>query len=108
MILIVSPVALLVDPAAAPLAPEPAAALLAQPARARAATQANEPAMRERDFMRVLLGEGLTGEKVWERVRFWVASPSEDSQVRVAVLRRAPPQQASFESGDEELGQERD
>src|SRR5450631_2024804 len=106
MILIVSPVAL-VDPAlAAPLDPEPVAALLAQPARARAATQAREPAVRERDFMRVLLGEGMRGGQVWERVRFSGGSPSQDGQVRVAVLRRAPPQQASFEPGDEELGQE--
>src|SRR5665647_2203488 len=64
MILIVSPVALAVDPdPAAALAPEPVAALLAQPARARAATQAREPAARERDFMRVLLSGGMTDEQ---------------------------------------------
>src|SRR5450759_3243400 len=64
LILMVSPVALAVDPApVAPLAPEPVAALLAQPARARAATQAREPAARERDFMRLLLSEGMTDEQ---------------------------------------------
>src|SRR5450759_4801223 len=119
MILIVSPVALAVDPdPAAALAPEPVAALLAQPARARAATQAREPAARERDFMRVLLSGGMTDEQGLSRgagvERGWsgcgvrVGHPSEDGEVCLTVLRRTPPQEAPFESGDEELGQERD